>query len=111
MLRSIRFTLGLVLILCVSPGFVHAQGWGWGGWGGWGQTPEGAYAQGGVGFSAQGLGPGDLLTAQPRSINTDTFIRWNQHSHEAHLESTRRLRGQTRLRTPRRTGPRANAGS
>ncbi len=36
MLRCIRFALGLVLILSISAGTVHAQGWGWGGWGGWG---------------------------------------------------------------------------
>ena len=89
MLRCIRFTLGLVLILSVSAGSVHAQGWGWGGWGGWGQTPEGAYAQG-MGYYAQGLGSYNLNTAQARSINTDTFIRWNQYLYEAHLEATRR---------------------
>jgi hypothetical protein len=89
MLRCIRFTLGLVLILSVSPGSVRAQGWGWGGWGGWGQTPEGAYAQG-MGYFAQGLGSYNLNTAQARSINTDTYIRWNQYLYEAHLESTRR---------------------
>jgi hypothetical protein len=88
MLRSIRFALGLVLILSVSPGSVRAQGWGWGGWGGWGQTPEGAYAQG-MGFYAQGLGSYNLSTAQARSINTDTFMRWNQYLYEAHIESTR----------------------
>ena len=89
MLRCIRFTLGLILILSVSAGSVRAQGWGWGGWGGWGQTPEGAYAQG-MGYYAQGLGSYNLNTAQARSINTDTFIRWNQYLYEAHLEAIRR---------------------
>jgi hypothetical protein len=89
MIRSIRFTLGLVVILSVSPGSVRAQGWGWGGWGGWGQTPQGAYAQG-MGYYAQGLGSYNLSTAQARSINTDTYMRWNQYLYEAHLEATRR---------------------
>jgi hypothetical protein len=87
MIRSIRFTLGLVVILSVSPGSVRAQ-WGWGGFGGWGQTPEGAYAQG-MGFYAQGLGSYNLSTAQARSINADTYMRWNQYLYEAHLEATR----------------------
>jgi hypothetical protein len=89
MLRCVRFTLGFVLILSLSAGSVRAQGWGWGGWGGWGQTPQGAYAQG-MGYYAQGLGSYNLSTAQARSINTDTYIRWNQYLYEAHLEATRR---------------------
>src|SRR5271155_2653320 len=89
MLRCIRFTLGLVLILGVPAGTVRAQGWGWGGWGGWGQTPQGALAQG-MGYYAQGLGVYNLDTAQARSINADTYMRWNQYWYEAHLEATRR---------------------
>jgi hypothetical protein len=89
MLRCIRFTLGLVLILCVSAGTVRAQGWGWGGWGGWGQTPQGAYAQG-MGYYAMGAGQYNRDTAIANSINVDTMMRWNQYLYEAHLEATRR---------------------
>jgi hypothetical protein len=78
-----------MFILSVSTGSAHAQGWGWGGWGGWGETPQGAYARG-MGYYAQGLGQYNLNTAQARSINTDTYMRWNQYLYEAHLEATRR---------------------
>ncbi len=37
-----------------------------------------------------GTGVYNLDTAQARSINTDTFMRWNQYLYEAHLEATRR---------------------
>ena len=43
-----------------------------------------------MGYYAQGLGSYNLNTAQARSINTDTFMRWNQYLYEAHLEATRR---------------------
>ncbi len=87
--RCIRFALGLVLILSASAGTASAQGWGWGGWGGWGQTPQGAIAQG-MGYYNMGTGMGNLYTAQARSINADTYMRWNQYWYEAHLEATRR---------------------
>jgi hypothetical protein len=87
--RCIRLALGLVLILSVSAGTASAQGWGWGGWGGWGQTPQGAYAQG-MGYYNQATGQGNLYNAQARSINADTYMRWNQYWYEAHLEATRR---------------------
>ena len=89
MLRCIRFALGLVLILSISAGTAHAQGWGWGGWGGWGETPQGSIRPW-HGLLQPGTGTVQLNTAQARSINTDTFMRWNQYLYEAHLEATRR---------------------
>jgi hypothetical protein len=92
MLRPIPIALGLALMLLISEGTVHAQyaGWGgWGGWGGWSATPGGDYARG-LGYFNAGAGIYNLDTAQARSINTDTFIRWNQYLYEAHLEATRR---------------------
>ena len=88
MLRTIPVALGLALVLLLSEGTVHAQYWGWGGWGGWGATPGGDYARG-LGYFNMGAGVYNLDTAQARSINTDTFMRWNQYLYEAHLEATR----------------------
>ena len=74
----------------MSGATAHAQGWGWGGWGGWGETPQGSIARG-LGYFNMGAGTVyNLDTAQARSINTDTFMRWNQYLYEAHLEATRR---------------------
>jgi hypothetical protein len=87
--RCLRFALGLAWFLSMSTGTAHAQGWGWGGWGGWGETPQGSIARG-MGYFYQGLGQYNVDTAQARSINTDTYMRWNQYLYEAHLEATRR---------------------
>ena len=65
------------------------SGLGLGRLGGWGQTPQGAYAQG-MGYYNMGTGMGNLYNAQARSINADTYMRWNQYWYEAHLEATRR---------------------
>ena len=43
-----------------------------------GSTIEGDYLRG-VGFAAIGMGQYNLYTAQANSINTDTFIRWNEY--------------------------------
>ena len=51
-----------------------------------------------MGYYDQGLGQYNLDTAQARSINTDTYMRWNQYLYEAHLEATRRYVGQARWR-------------
>jgi hypothetical protein len=91
MLRPIPIALGLALMLSISERTAHAQyaGWGgWGGWGGWSATPGGDYARG-LGYFNAGAGIYNLDTAQARSINTDTFIRWNQYLYEANQEATR----------------------
>ena len=89
MLRWIRIPLGLVLILSVSGGTAHAQyGWGWGGWGGWGETPQGSIARG-LGALYAGAGYGAEMTAVARSINEDTWQRWNQYLYESNREATR----------------------
>jgi hypothetical protein len=88
MLRPIPIALGLALMLSISQGTAHAQ-WGWGGWGGWGGTPEGEYLRG-LGYFEMGAGQYNLNTAQARSINADTYMRWNEYWYAAHLEATRR---------------------
>jgi hypothetical protein len=89
MLRWMRIPLGLVLILSVSGGTARAQGWGWGGWGGWGETPQGSIARG-YGALAAGVGYGNLQNAEARSINEDTWQRWNQYLYLSNEEATRK---------------------
>jgi hypothetical protein len=54
-----------------------------------GSTPEGDYLRG-VGIAAWGMGQYNLNTAQAESINTDTFIRWNEYLAAVALEQTKR---------------------
>jgi hypothetical protein len=91
MLRWTRIPLGLVLILSVTGGTAHAQyGWGWGGWGGWGgETPQGSIARG-LGALYSGAGMYNEQTAIARSINEDTWQRWNQYLYLSNEEATRK---------------------
>ncbi len=90
MLRWIRIPLGLVLILSVTGGTARAQyGWGWGGWGGWGETPQGSIARG-LGALYAGAGMYNEQTAVARSINEDTWQRWNQYLYLSNEEATRK---------------------
>jgi hypothetical protein len=90
MLRWIRIPLGLVLILSVTGGTARAQyGWGWGGWGGWGETPQGSIARG-LGALYAGEGMYNQQTAVARSINEDTWQRWNQYLYLSNEEATRK---------------------
>lgn len=89
MRRMVRVALGAILFSSLAAGSAQAQGWGWGGFGGWTDTPQGSIARG-LGYYAMGAGQYNLDTAQANSINTDTFLRWNQYLYEAHLEATRR---------------------
>ena len=90
MLRWIRIPLGLVLILSVTGGSARAQyGWGWGGWGGWGETPQGSIARG-LGALYAGEGMYNQQTAVARSINEDTWQRWNQYLYLSNEEATRK---------------------
>jgi len=90
MLRWIRVPLGLVLILSVTGGSARAQyGWGWGGWGGWGETPQGSIARG-LGALYSGAGAYNEQTAIARSINQDTWQRWNQYLYLSNEEATRK---------------------
>ena len=90
MLRWIRIPLGLVLILSVTGGTARAQyGWGWGGWGGWGETPQGSIARG-LGALYAGEGMYNQQTAVARSINEDTWQRWNQYLYLLNEEATRK---------------------
>jgi TfoX/Sxy family transcriptional regulator of competence genes len=93
MLRCVRITLGLTVILTMSAGNAHAQwgyGWGAGGGygGGWSSTLQGDVARGMGAYNA-GTGIYNRDTAIARSINSDTYMRMNQYFYESHLEATR----------------------
>ncbi|WP_422928768.1 hypothetical protein [Singulisphaera sp. PoT] len=92
-----QFALG-VIVLASSAGSVRAQypagygGYGWGGWGGYGgggQTVQGDIARG-LGAFAASAGQYNVQTAQARSINADTAMRWNQYVWESQQEANKR---------------------
>lgn len=93
--RLSRLTISLVFALsAVQGGMARAQ-WGFPGgfgafcWGGWGAgTAEGDIARG-MGLYAQGLGFYEKQTAEARSIDTDTVMRWNNFIHESQMNSNR----------------------
>ena len=65
------------------PGAARAQygypgGYGGYGWGGWGSTIQGSTAAG-LGYFNMGRGAYNEQTAVARSINNDTYLRWNQY--------------------------------
>ncbi len=111
--------LGLAALLAVvTAGDARAQygygnypggygGYGWGGWGG-ASTVEGNVAQG-LGYYAQGLGQYNVETAQARSINADTAMRWNQYWWEAQVAQTRAERERLARRQARDSGAGAAA--
>ncbi len=78
----------------VQGGMARAQ-WGFPGgfgghcWGGWGAaTVEGDIARG-MGMLAEGMGFYERQTAEARSIDTDTVMRWNEYIHESQMNSNR----------------------
>jgi TfoX/Sxy family transcriptional regulator of competence genes len=89
MLRCVRITLGLTMILTLSAGNARAQwGYGWGGYGGWSSTLQGDVARGMAAYNV-GAGVYNRETAVARSINADTYMRLNEYFYEAHLEATK----------------------
>ncbi len=79
-------------------------GWGnygWGGWGG-GTTAPGNIASG-LGDFAVGAGRFNLDTAQARSIDTDTLMRWNQFVYESQRANTANYWARRRLINARNT--------
>ena len=92
MLRYTRYVLGLVLVASITGGEARAQrgfgGWGWCGWEGGVATPESAALEG-AGSYAMGAGMYNLDTAQARSINADTAMRFNEYTAAVSDESAR----------------------
>ena len=91
MIRSMRLTVGVLSLFLMTARDARAQwaygGWGWGGWGA--TTPQGS-ALAGAGQYAMGVGTYNLDTAQARSINADTAMRWNQYAYLSNLEASQR---------------------
>ena len=90
--RYSRWFLGFVVLASMTGREAHAQwgfgGWGWGGWGGGVATPESAALEG-AGSYAMGAGMYNLDTAQARSINADTAMRFNEYTAAVSDESAR----------------------
>ncbi len=76
-----------IAISSVLPGIARAQygypgGYGGYGWGGWGSTIGGSTAAG-LGYFNMGRGAYNENTAVARSINNDTYLRWNQYMYQS----------------------------
>jgi hypothetical protein len=63
-------------------------GYGWGGWGGGATSAAGSTARG-LGAFAAGAGYYNVQTAEARSMNVNTAMRYNQYMYESHLEATK----------------------
>jgi hypothetical protein len=89
--RTYRW-IGVIAALTLSGGSAEAQFYGGGYWGGMGMG-VGSTAQGselaGSAMLAAGLGSYNLQSAQAKSINADTWMRFNQYMYEASVESSR----------------------
>jgi hypothetical protein len=93
MIRALLVSTGFILVMS-APGAAHAQygypgGYGGYGWGGWGSTVGGSMASG-LGYFNMGRGAYNYDTAQARSINTDTVMRWNEYLYQSQRVATRR---------------------
>src|SRR5271166_299545 len=92
MLRSIRFALMLAAFATAASEaraqYGYARGYGGCGWGGWGSTPQSSMARG-LGMMSAGRGMYNVDTAQARSINTNTVIRYNQAMFNAERSATK----------------------
>ena len=104
-----------IAILSISSGNARAQfgypgGYGGYGWGGWGSTIGGSNAAG-LGYFNMGRGAFNEQTAVARSINNDTYIRWNQYMYlsQQHANSLYHRRLHCRAHA-RRQGPRGHPG-
>ncbi len=95
MSRASRMTLALVwAIWAAQGGMAHAQ-WsfpgGFGGfrWGGWGSGSAEADVARGIGLFAEDTGFYERMTAEARSIDAATVMRWNQFMHESQMNANR----------------------
>jgi hypothetical protein len=98
MKRRYRWAAALAIALAAGQGasaraqygyYPHGYGgYGWGGWGGGGTSLAGSTARG-MGAFAAGAGVYNEQTAQARSMNVNTAMRYNQYMYESHLEATK----------------------
>jgi hypothetical protein len=86
-MRRSRVAMIAIAISSILPGSASAQygypsGYGGYGWGGWGSTIGGSTAAG-LGYFNMGRGAYNESTAVARSINNDTYLRWNQYMYQS----------------------------
>ena len=93
--RLSRLAVGLVCALsAVQGGMAQAQ-WGFPGgfggfcWGGWGSAQPRETLHEAWGSTRKGMGFYERQTAEARSIDTDTVMRWNEYVHESQMNSNR----------------------
>jgi len=102
-MNRILVGLSLSLILAIAPEGARAQygyptgygGYGWGGWGG--GSLAGSTARG-MGAFNMGRGVYNVDTAQARSINTDTAMRFNNYMFQSMMAAGRRYRNRSAAR-------------
>src|SRR5208283_3510154 len=73
----------------------YPGGYGGCGWGGWGGTAQGSMARG-MGMFNMGAGMYNMETAQARSINVDTAMRWNAAVWQGQMMKNRMYRATVR---------------
>ena len=83
-----RRIAAVAVMLGLAGAPAQAQFYGGGYWGGGAQTVAGNQLQG-AGMYAMGMGRYNVETAQARSINANTAMRWNQYMYESTKESER----------------------
>ena len=92
MIRTIRFLFMTAVVLTAASEaraqYGYARGYGGYGWGGWGSTPGSSMARG-LGMMNMGRGMYNVDTAQARSINTNTVIRYNQAMFNSERSATK----------------------
>ncbi len=95
-MKRITFVLSVAFMLSICPGTARAQygypgGYGGCGWGGWGgaSTPGGSLARG-MGMFGMGRGMYNVDTAQARSINTNTVMRFNEYAFQSQMKTNER---------------------
>lgn len=93
MFRNLSLTALVLTVASLTGTSACAQyGYGgYGGWGGWGgsSTVGGDMARG-MGVFAAGAGMYNEQTAQARSMNTDTAMRFNEYLYQSQMVSTRK---------------------
>ncbi len=87
--RRMRWAAVFTMAFGATHGASARAQYGWGGWGGGAQTPGSSLARG-MGVYAAGAGSYNLQTAQARSINANTAMRYNQYMYESAKEGARR---------------------
>ncbi len=110
-MRSSTAAALAIAIAALLPGSARAQygypgGYGGYGWGGWGSTIQGSTAAG-LGYFNMGRGAYNEQTAVARSINNDTYLRWNQYMYLSQQHANTMY--QKRLRAEHMRVDRANA--